>query len=96
MLVGSPRLACFRCASEDWATSATRFSIKRDLSHSSNRVDSANLVTMASANIIVAKASFAAALLRPDPTSINREETSRFQKILDDTVLQCTPANIQV
>jgi len=47
-------------------------------------------------NIIVAKASFAAALLRPDPTSINREETSRFQKLLDDTVLQCTPANIQV
>jgi len=46
--------------------------------------------------IAVAKASLAAAFLRPDPISVSRHEISRFHGLLDNTVLSCTSTNIEV
>jgi len=51
---------------------------------------------MASHQIAIAKASFAASLLRPDPLSVARDEINNFQAILDDAVSRCSPSNVQV
>jgi hypothetical protein len=51
---------------------------------------------MASHQFAIAKASFSAGLLRPDPTSLTREEIEHFHSLLDSAVVQCTRANVQV
>ncbi|KAJ5104661.1 hypothetical protein NUU61_002008 [Penicillium alfredii] len=50
---------------------------------------------MASHQIAIAKASFCACLLRPDPTSVPREEISTFHSLLDRALSHCSPANLQ-
>ncbi|RAL09175.1 RNA polymerase II-binding domain-containing protein [Aspergillus homomorphus CBS 101889] len=50
---------------------------------------------MASHQLAIAKASFSAGLLRPDPTSVPRDEITAFHTSLDRALSQCTPANIQ-
>ncbi|TAQ86757.1 hypothetical protein B7494_g4921 [Chlorociboria aeruginascens] len=52
-------------------------------------------VLMASHQLAIAKASFSAGLLRPDPTSITREEIAHFHSILNAAVVQCSPRNVQ-
>jgi hypothetical protein len=51
---------------------------------------------MASHQIAIAKASFSAGLLRPDPTSVPRDEITFFHNSLDRMLSHCSPANIQV
>ncbi|KAF7596571.1 hypothetical protein BBP40_000971 [Aspergillus hancockii] len=50
---------------------------------------------MASHQLAIAKASFSAGLLRPDPTSVPRDEITTFHTSLDRALSQCSPANIQ-
>ncbi|KAJ5573769.1 uncharacterized protein N7459_008196 [Penicillium hispanicum] len=50
---------------------------------------------MASHQIAIAKASFSAGLLRPDPTSVPRDEITVFHTSLDRVLSHCSPANIQ-
>ncbi|KAJ9217268.1 hypothetical protein DTO166G4_1323 [Paecilomyces variotii] len=50
---------------------------------------------MASHQIAIAKASFSAGLLRPDPTSVPRDEITGFHSALDKALSHCFPANIQ-
>ncbi|KAL4894507.1 hypothetical protein BDV59DRAFT_175591 [Aspergillus ambiguus] len=50
---------------------------------------------MASHHLAIAKASFSAGLLRPDPTSVPRDEITAFHSALDRALLHCSPANIQ-
>ncbi|PKY03870.1 hypothetical protein P168DRAFT_327900 [Aspergillus campestris IBT 28561] len=50
---------------------------------------------MASHQLAIAKASFSAGLLRPDPTSVPRDEIFTFHTALDRALSHCTPANIQ-
>ncbi|TVY52583.1 hypothetical protein LCER1_G006190 [Lachnellula cervina] len=50
---------------------------------------------MASHQLAIAKASFSAGLLRPDPTSLSRENIAHFHALLNSAVLQCTPRNVQ-
>ncbi|KAJ9306374.1 hypothetical protein DTO217A2_4113 [Paecilomyces variotii] len=50
---------------------------------------------MASHQIAIAKASFSAGLLRPDPTSVPRDEITGFHSALDKALSNCSPANIQ-
>ncbi|KAM5437485.1 hypothetical protein McanMca71_000902 [Microsporum canis] len=51
---------------------------------------------MSSHQIAVAKASFSAGLLRPDPSSVPGEEISRFHNELDTMLSHCSPAHIQI
>jgi hypothetical protein len=51
---------------------------------------------MASHHLTIAKATFAASLLRPDVTKISRDEIPSFYNFLETTVLKCTPFNVQV
>jgi hypothetical protein len=51
---------------------------------------------MASHQLAIAKASLSAALLKPDPTSLHREEIAHFHSLLDSTITQCTATNVQV
>ncbi|PYH96117.1 hypothetical protein BO71DRAFT_397360 [Aspergillus ellipticus CBS 707.79] len=50
---------------------------------------------MASHQLAIAKASFSAGLLRPDPTSVPRDKITAFHTSLDRALSRCTPANIQ-
>ncbi|OXV08695.1 hypothetical protein Egran_03550 [Elaphomyces granulatus] len=50
---------------------------------------------MASHQIAIAKASFSAGLLRPDPTSVPRDDISLFHLLLDRALSHCSFANIQ-
>ncbi|KAI9933255.1 hypothetical protein MW887_007728 [Aspergillus wentii] len=50
---------------------------------------------MSSHHIAIAKASFSAGLLRPDPTSVPRDEITAFHTSFDRTLSHCSPANIQ-
>ncbi|EKD13326.1 putative calcium homeostasis endoplasmic reticulum protein [Drepanopeziza brunnea f. sp. 'multigermtubi' MB_m1] len=50
---------------------------------------------MASHQLAIAKASFSAGLLRPDPTSLAREDIALFHSLLNTVVLQCSPINVQ-
>ncbi|KAF8860351.1 hypothetical protein BDZ45DRAFT_588454 [Acephala macrosclerotiorum] len=50
---------------------------------------------MPSHQLAIAKASFSAGLLRPDPTSLPRESIEHFHSLLNSVVLQCTPGNVQ-
>lgn len=51
---------------------------------------------MASHQLAIAKASFSAGLLRPDPTSVSRDEITAFHSALDQALSHCSYANIQV
>ncbi|KAJ5786066.1 uncharacterized protein N7503_011278 [Penicillium pulvis] len=50
---------------------------------------------MASHTLAIAKASFTAGLLRPDPTSVPKDEIATFHTLLDRALSHCSPANIQ-
>ncbi|KAE8355764.1 hypothetical protein BDV28DRAFT_128329 [Aspergillus coremiiformis] len=50
---------------------------------------------MASHQLAIAKASFSAGLLRPDPTSVPRDEITTFHTLLERALSHCSPANIQ-
>ncbi|KAL9114696.1 MAG: hypothetical protein Q9227_001374 [Pyrenula ochraceoflavens] len=50
---------------------------------------------MASHQYAIAKASFAAGLLRPDFSAITRDEIANFHQSLDAALSRCTPQNIQ-
>ncbi|KAL4918503.1 hypothetical protein BDW62DRAFT_181561 [Aspergillus aurantiobrunneus] len=50
---------------------------------------------MASHQVAIAKASLAAGLLRPDPTSVSRDEITSLHSFLDRALSHCSPANIQ-
>ncbi|KAK6083533.1 RNA polymerase II-binding domain protein [Seiridium cupressi] len=50
---------------------------------------------MASPQLAIAKVSFSAVLLRPDPVSCPRAEIDEFLGQLDVTLLRCSPANVQ-
>ncbi|KAH2159040.1 hypothetical protein KXV68_007303, partial [Aspergillus fumigatus] len=50
---------------------------------------------MASHQVAIAKASFSAGLLRPDPTSVPRDEITAFHTLLDTALSHCSVANIQ-
>lgn len=56
----------------------------------------AGIPAMASHQIAIAKASFSAGLLRPDPTSVPRDDIAAFHTCLERAVSHCSPANIQV
>lgn len=51
---------------------------------------------MATPQLAIAKAGFAAGLLRPDPTSVSRDEAEEFYALLEAVLQQCSPTNIQV
>ncbi len=51
---------------------------------------------MASHRLAIAKASLAAGLLRPDPTSLSRDDIAAFHRLLDAAILSCSPRNVQV
>ncbi|KAJ5182975.1 hypothetical protein N7492_000591 [Penicillium capsulatum] len=50
---------------------------------------------MASHQVAIAKASFSAGLLRPDPTSVPRDDIAAFNASLDRVLSHCSPANVQ-
>ncbi|KAL3462571.1 hypothetical protein BJX64DRAFT_258964 [Aspergillus heterothallicus] len=50
---------------------------------------------MASHQVAIAKASLAAGLLRPDPTSVSRDEITILHNYLDRALAHCSYANIQ-
>ncbi|TVY71164.1 hypothetical protein LSUE1_G005995, partial [Lachnellula suecica] len=50
---------------------------------------------MATHQLAIAKATFSAGLLRPDPTSLSRESIDEFHALLNAAVQQCTPRNVQ-
>ncbi|MCJ1398964.1 hypothetical protein MMC11_002166 [Xylographa trunciseda] len=50
---------------------------------------------MASHTLAIAKASLAAGLMRPDPTSVQRDQITHFHKLLDEALTHCSPTNIQ-
>ncbi|KAJ5689280.1 hypothetical protein N7462_003672 [Penicillium macrosclerotiorum] len=50
---------------------------------------------MASHQIAIAKASFSAGLLRPDPVSVSRDEITAFHASLERVLSHCSPANVQ-
>ncbi|CAJ2508125.1 Uu.00g093110.m01.CDS01 [Anthostomella pinea] len=50
---------------------------------------------MASPQLAIAKVSFSAVLLRPDPTSCTRSDIDDFVRQLDATISRCSPPNVQ-
>ncbi|OJD11139.1 hypothetical protein AJ78_08033 [Emergomyces pasteurianus Ep9510] len=50
---------------------------------------------MTSHLVAIAKATFSAGLLRPDPSSVYREEIAFFHRSLDRALAHCSPGNIQ-
>ncbi|KAI4599834.1 hypothetical protein KJ359_001570 [Pestalotiopsis sp. 9143b] len=50
---------------------------------------------MATPQLAIAKVSFSAVLLRPDPVSCSRADIDDFLGQLDATLLRCSPANVQ-
>ncbi|KAK2794700.1 hypothetical protein FQN52_007470 [Onygenales sp. PD_12] len=50
---------------------------------------------MTSHLVAIAKATLSAGLLRPDPTSIHRDEIAYFHTTLDRALSHCSPGNIQ-
>ncbi|MCJ1434349.1 hypothetical protein MMC27_003717 [Xylographa pallens] len=43
----------------------------------------------------IAKASLAAGLMRPDPSSVPRDQITHFHELLEEALTQCSPTNIQ-
>ncbi|KAJ5146415.1 RNA polymerase II large subunit CTD [Penicillium bovifimosum] len=46
--------------------------------------------------LVVSKAAFAARLLRPDPTTVPRDEISAFHTSLERVLSHCSPTNVQI
>ena len=51
---------------------------------------------MAAHQLDIAKASFSAALLRPDPTSVSRDDIALSHSLLDRALSHCSRTNVQV
>jgi hypothetical protein len=51
---------------------------------------------MAAHQLAIAKASLSAGLLRPDPTSVPRDDIAAFHASLDTALSRCSRTNIQV
>jgi hypothetical protein len=51
---------------------------------------------MASHQIAIAKASFSAGLLRPDPTSVPKDDINAFHTLLERALSHCSFENTQV
>ena len=51
---------------------------------------------MASHSLAIAKAGLTAGLIRADPVLVPRDEIASFHSLLDATLIECSPANIQV
>ncbi|CAF9941498.1 MAG: hypothetical protein ALECFALPRED_009165 [Alectoria fallacina] len=51
---------------------------------------------MASHSLAIAKASLAAGMIRPDPTSISKPEIAHFHTLLEAVLKRCSSANIQL
>jgi len=51
---------------------------------------------MAAHHATIAKASFAASLLRPDVTKITRDDLPQFHSVFEAAVARCSRQNIQV
>lgn len=47
-------------------------------------------------HLTIAKATFAASLLRPDVSKVKRDDLPQFHQKLEEVVLKCTPSTIQV
>ncbi|KAI8964888.1 hypothetical protein F5Y11DRAFT_314720 [Daldinia sp. FL1419] len=50
---------------------------------------------MTTPQLAIARVSFSAVLLRPDPTSCSRGEIDEFLQLLDATISRCSPPNVQ-
>ncbi|CRG87364.1 hypothetical protein PISL3812_04381 [Talaromyces islandicus] len=50
---------------------------------------------MAAHQLAIAKASFSAALLRPDPSTVPRDDISKFHALLDKALSHCSRTNVQ-
>jgi len=53
-------------------------------------------VTMASAELTVAKAALSGALFRADPRSCSRDEIESMLLLLSTAISECSPPNVQV
>jgi hypothetical protein len=51
---------------------------------------------MASAELIVAKTALSGALFRPDPRPCSRDEIETMFALINSTVSECSPSNVQV
>ena len=51
---------------------------------------------MAIPSLAIAKASLAASFLRPDPSVILREQVASFHNLIELTLQQCSPINVEV
>lgn len=51
---------------------------------------------MASHHLAIAKASLAAAMMRPDPTPVARDGVAQLHSLLEAALEQCSSINIQV
>ena len=53
-------------------------------------------VIMASHQLAIAKLTLSAGLIRPDPSSVSKDEIAHFHALLDQTLARCSPTNVQV
>lgn len=51
---------------------------------------------MASHQLTIERAKFSAGLLKPDITTISRDQVTVFLELFDNAVSRCSPSNIQV
>lgn len=51
---------------------------------------------MSAHHLTIAKASFAAGLLRPDITKVGRDDLTTFHTLLEAATTTCTASNVQV
>lgn len=51
---------------------------------------------MAHPDLVIAKASLLAALLKPDPEACTRSDFDQLYQLLTDAINRCSPGNVQV
>ena len=51
---------------------------------------------MTAHSLAIAKASLAAGMMRPDPAPVARAEVAQLHDLLEASMSQCTPANVEV
>lgn len=51
---------------------------------------------MASAELIVAKTALSGALFRPDPRPCSRDDIESMFALVNSTIAECSPSNVQV
>jgi hypothetical protein len=51
---------------------------------------------MASAELIVAKTALSGALFRPDPRPCSRDDIESMFALVNSTIAECSPPNVQV